>query len=61
MLKSLREERHLTQQQLADLAGIPLRQEQKYEYGEIKPENMALKTALALAKALKVEPKELIE
>lgn len=59
-LRDLRLLRGLTQKALASAAGINLRQIQKLESGEIKPENLTLKNALALAAALGVEPKDLI-
>lgn len=56
----LRKRGGLTQKSLAAEAGINLRQIQKLESGEIKPENITLKNAIALAAALGVEPKDLI-
>lgn len=50
----------LTQQQLADLSGINIRQIQKLESGEISIENVTAKTLMALADALKMEPCELL-
>ena len=51
--------RGLTQQELADKAHMTVSQLQRVEYGERKTENLSLKTALALAKALGVEVEEL--
>ena len=51
--------RGLTQQELADKAHMTVSQLQRIEYGERKTENLSLKTALALAKALGVEVEEL--
>ena len=56
---SLRLLRGLTQQELADKAHMTVSQLQRIEYGERKTENLSLKTALALAKALGVEVEEL--
>ena len=50
----------MTQSQLATAAGVNIRQIQKMESGEIQPENITLGTALRLAKALGVEPDDLI-
>lgn len=60
MLKDLRLDRGMTQSQLATAAGVNIRQIQKMESGEIQPENITLGTALRLAKALGVEPDDLI-
>ena len=56
---SLRLLRGLTQKELADKAHMTVSQLQRIEYGERKTENLSLKTALALAKALGVEVEEL--
>lgn len=58
-VRNLRLVKGLTQQELADEAHMTLSQLQRIEYGERKVENMTLKTALALAKALGVEVEEL--
>lgn len=50
----------LTQQQLADTAGVNIRLVQKVEGGEAKAENLAAKNLLALADALGVEVRDLI-
>lgn len=50
----------LTQQQLADAAGVNIRLVQKVEGGEAKAENLTAKNLLALADALGVDPRELI-
>lgn len=55
----LRLTRGMTQQELADEAHMTVSQLQRLEYGERKVENLSLKTALALAKALRVEVSEL--
>ncbi len=56
-LKSLREEKGLTQMQLSELAGITTRQIQKYEGGQARPR---LDAADKLAKALNVSTDELL-
>lgn len=53
-LKSLRRAAGLTQQQLADAAGIFVRQVQKLENGETQILNLRLHTVLSLANALGV-------
>ena len=59
-VKALRRRLGLTQQTLADAAGVNIRQIQKMESGEILAENITLGTAIRLAKALGVEPADLI-
>ena len=54
-MKDLRIQYGLTQQELADKAHMTVSQLQRIEYGERKTENLSLKTALALAKALMEE------
>lgn len=58
-VQSLRLIRGLTQQELADRAHMSVSQLQRIEYGERKIENLSLKTAIALAKALGVGIEEL--
>ena len=58
-MKDLRIQYGLTQQELADEAHMTVSQLQRLEYGERKVENLSLKTALALARALGVEVSEL--
>lgn len=50
-----RKELQYTQAELAEISGIPLRTIQKYENGENSIENMTLKTAAAVAKALAIK------
>lgn len=59
-LTRYRKERGLTQKQLADLSGVNSRQIQRIESGSSKAENLTLKNALALAKALGIKPEDLI-
>ena len=55
----LRLTRGMTQQELAAAAHMSVSQLQRIEYGERQVENLSLKTALALARALGVEVSEL--
>lgn len=58
-ISNLRLVRGITQQELADRAHMSISQLQRLEYGERKVENLSLKSALALAKALGVDIEEL--
>lgn len=58
-VQTLRLTRGMTQQELATAAHMSVSQLQRIEYGERQVENLSLKTALALAKALGVEVSEL--
>lgn len=60
-LKARRLSLGLTLQQVADRAGMLLRQYQKIEAGETRPERMTLKNAAALAKALEIPIEKLLE
>lgn len=60
MLKKHRITANLTQKELAEIAGINIRQIQKIEKGEISVENITLKNALALADALSVDVRALL-
>ena len=51
----------LTQKQLADASGVNQRQIQKVEAGDIKAGNMAASNLLAIADALGVDPRRLIQ
>lgn len=59
-LAERRKELNLTQKQLAALSGVNSRQIQRVESGDSKAENLTLKNALALAKALEIKPEDLI-
>lgn len=50
----------LTQQQLADAAGVNIRLVQKVEGGEAQAGNLTAKNLIALADALGVDPRDLI-
>lgn len=60
MIKELRQQRGLTQQELADRAEMHIRQIQKIEAGETLTEKMTLKNALSLARALGIPVEQLI-
>lgn len=60
ILKDRRLELGLSQRALADAAGLNLRQLQKMESGEISMGNVTLKNALALADALGVDVRKLV-
>ena len=55
-IRSLRKERNLTQQELANLAGINVQTVRSYESGKYKPKREAIQN---LAKALHVSPEGL--
>ena len=57
-IKEIREERLITQQQLADKSGISLNFEGKIEIAMNKP---SLDTLVKIANALEVEPYELLK
>ena len=59
--KELRQERGFTFRALAEKSGLGIRQLQKIEYGEAKIENITAKNLFALADALKVNPRKLME
>lgn len=55
-LKLRREELHLSQQQAADLAGIKLRQYQRFESGERKLSGASMRVGLAICEVLQLDP-----
>lgn len=59
-VKMYRKKQGLTQTDLANLAGLNIRQIQKIENGESKTENITLKTMQAIAQALNVKIDDLI-
>lgn len=59
-IKIYRKKQGLTQTDLANLAGLNIRQIQKIENGEVKTENITLKTMQAIAQALNVKIDDLI-
>lgn len=60
-LKEIRTKRKLTQKELSDMSKVNWRQIQRVENGEAKIENLTAKNLIALADALKVDPRELLE
>ncbi|RGC54662.1 XRE family transcriptional regulator [Agathobaculum butyriciproducens] len=60
-LQEIRVAAGLTQQELADLSGVNIRQIQKFEKGESQLQNATVETALKLADALGVDVHHLIE
>lgn len=50
----------LTQQQLANISGVNVRQIQRVELGESDAGNLTAKNLLSIADALGVDPRELI-
>lgn len=59
-VKTYRKKQGLTQTDLANRAGLNIRQIQKIENGEAKTENITLKTMKAIAQALNVKIDDLI-
>lgn len=59
-VKMYRKKQGLTQTDLANLAGLNIRQIQKIENGESKTENITLKTMQAITQALNVKIDDLI-
>lgn len=59
-VKMYRKKQGLTQTDLANLAGLNIRQIQKIENGESKTENITLKTMQAIAQALNAKIDDLI-
>lgn len=60
-ISNRRKELGLTQTDLANAAGVPMRAIQKYENGETKVKNMTLEYAIRLADALSIDPRELLD
>lgn len=59
-IKSYRKKQGLTQTDLANRAGLNIRQIQKIENGEAQTENVTLKTMQAIAQALNAKIDDLI-
>ena len=59
-LVTAREAAGLTQKQLAEASGVNIRQIQRIENGEAKPENITLKNAVAIADVLHIDPRKLL-
>ena len=60
-IKSRRLAAGVTQRELADAAGINIRQLQKIEAGEISLCNLSAKNLIALSDALKIDPHDLLD
>ena len=60
-LKDLRAAKGLSRSELAKISGIRYQKIRDIEVGIIKPENIALKTAVKLAAALGCDPAELMK
>lgn len=60
-LKAIRAERGYTLKKLAELSGLNYVKIHYIESGKINPENIQLKTALKLARALKCSPEDLLD
>lgn len=61
MLKEIRKEKGMTQQELGDRSGISPKLIARYECGDCNPKNMTLERGIKLADALGVHPRKLIE
>lgn len=59
-VKMYRKKQGLTQADLANRAGLNIRQIQKIENGEVRTENITLKTMQAIAQAFNVKIDDLI-
>lgn len=59
-VKMYRKKQGLTQANLANRAGLNIRQIQKIENGEVRTENITLKTMQAIAQALNAKIDDLI-
>lgn len=59
-VKTYRKKQGLTQADLANRAGLNIRQIQKIENGEVQTENITLKTMQAIAQALNAKIDDLI-
>lgn len=59
-VKTYRKKQGLTQTDLANRAGLNIRQIQKIENGEVNTENITLKTMQAIAQALNAKIDDLI-
>ncbi len=60
-LKELRLAKGLTLKELAEKSGVGYMQIHKIETRKSKPENIALKTAVKLAKALDCRPEDILK
>lgn len=60
-IKEARISSHMTQKQLADESGVYIRQIQRVEYGASEAGNLTARNFLAIAKALNIDPYELLQ
>jgi len=60
MLKRARKSKGMTQQQVADAAGIHLRPYQRFEYGERDLAGASFRIAYAVCKVLGIDPEKLL-
>lgn len=51
---------HLSQQQVATLIGMPVRQYQRFEYGETEVQRINIRAGLALCAVLELDPVSLV-
>lgn len=60
VLRCRREQLNLTQQQVADLAGIQIRQYQRLELGERSISGSSMRIGLSVCAVLKLDPYEIV-
>lgn len=60
-LKTIRESRGITRQQLSELSGVNVRMIERYEQGERDINGAKLKTLLKLCKTLGCELKDIVD
>lgn len=60
MLKNARMRKGLSQQQVATLAGVHIRQYQRLEYGERTIESLNMRFGLAVCAILEINPYDLV-
>ena len=60
LLLEARQRSRLSQHQVATLIRIPVRQYQRYEYGETPVQRISIRAGLALCAVLELDPVELV-
>ena len=60
MLRKARQRKGLSQQQVAVIAGVHIRQYQRLEYGERSVGNVKMRVGLAVCAILEIDPFELV-
>jgi len=60
MLRKARQRKGLSQQQVAVIAGVHIRQYQRLEYGERSVGNVKMRFGLAVCAILEIDPFELV-